>query len=372
MINKIVAGTSHTGGANAIIPVINELRRSNEVILLGAKPSKKPIEEAILTYQYCEDDSLENCREYVNDVLDKENPDLVVSGTNTYEDRNGLDRELVISARQRNIPSVSIMDMGLFLKKRFNDFKTGKDYVCFPDILTVPDEGTKLKLKEYENRSQIIVAGNPEFDSLENKLREFETSGNILKIRKEYCQDSGCLIYYAGGIFKNSGFSYWDLDAINMIREGIEKTNGPAKLVFNLHPRMPEEQVKEIDSLIANDKRVKRASGISGDHLMYSSDLTVGAVSTLVIKAALLQIPSLSLQPGAEIGWENDLTSNTSGASYFVNSKSQLNDFLRGFIPANDRQAYMDSVLPKRLNYVSDGKSTQRIVEIINNRIGIL
>jgi hypothetical protein len=366
MTNKIIAGSSHTGGANAIIPVIRELIKSNEVVSISSKPSKKPFDESLIEHQYCENDSLGSCREYVKEILDNEKPNLIVTGTNTYEDKNGVDRELVIGARQRKIPSISVMDMGLFLNLRFKDHVSGEAYSCFPDILTVPDEGTKQKLKEYEDRTKIIVTGNPEFDNLEKKLREFEYSGDKERLRKEYRGNKDCLIYYAGGIFKNSGFSYWDLDAINLILEGIERSNKPAQLVFNLHPRMPEEQVREIDSFIGKDDRIKRAVGISGDNLMYASDLTIGAVSTLVVKAALLQIPSISLQPGTEMGWENDLTSNISGASYFVNNQMQLNDFLKGFIPASNRQMYMDSILLNRSNYKSDGKATQRVVEIIS------
>lgn len=179
---------------------------------------------------------------------------------------------------------------------------TGEKLKFLPTKLAVLD---KISFGEYlaegVDRRILAVTGNPHFDNLAAKARNF-TPFERENIRRMIGSDFDFLVFFAGSIFKseNNNFGFWDLDVLCVILRTLDKiANKKIRLAVKLHPAMPTIEMEEIIRCVSRyEKCAVLIKKIGTQDLILASDFTIVSVSTVGAEAVLMGKPCISLQPG--------------------------------------------------------------------------
>ncbi|MBI2045170.1 hypothetical protein HYT23_03865 [Candidatus Pacearchaeota archaeon] len=303
---KILATSWHTGGANAITPVINELNMGKkiELVIIGHQYSKSVFDNFGIRYKTIESYGLKDVSlNSMGVILDEEKPDLIFTGSSP-QDRNNKDvieQNMTLAARFRKIPSLAVLDYWANYWQRVSDINSGERFKFLPDKLAIMDHYAKeAMLRENFPEEKLIITGNPYFDNLRKIAKNFDQSKKNY-IRKKFNFD--ILIFYAGGPFKIdlNKYGYWYLDNVMLINEVIKELSNILNcgLVVNFHPRLSPNEREEINKYILNNGngRIIVENDIRSQELILSSDIFATAFSTLAVEAILMKKPCISLQP---------------------------------------------------------------------------
>lgn len=398
MKKKILATSYHTGGANAIIPVVKKLKEKNEadVSLMGYKNSETIFKNAGLEFKTLADYNIKNGSfESAEKILEKEKPDLILTGPSMQNksEKEIIEHSFIHTAKQKNIPTLTVLDSWTFYAQKFSDYyeadgkydpnsQTGK-FKFLPDKIAVLDELAKNAMINLGfDEKKLIVTGNPYYDQL-NEFTEKFGELERKKIREELCidKDSNLFTYISQPIEKRRGISlgftektaFKELaDALEIINDkNAEKKNvlKDISLVVKTHPSEDKWNLKQAWEL-KETKSFGYPLSIDNDlsrhpwNVVLASDIIVSCFSTTLVEACYLDKIAISLQPGLKK--EDELTFNQLGITIPIYNPGEIESVANRIL---EDEIYKNMLAEKRKKLYNDGKATERVIEIIETMI---
>jgi len=236
-------------------------------------------------------------------------PDLIITGTSLGK---SLDKVLVSFAKEKGIPSVSIIEHWSWYKKRF---AIGESFQ-FPDYIIVNDEYAKSEaIKEGIPAKKIFVGGNPHLENIANMAHDncFENSRNM-----ENDKSKRMVLFISEAIkdsFPEHSNDYLGYDEFDVLSDLLQILPKNYFLYIKTHP---EEKKSKYDKYMANN--VKLAPDMSLKDMSQIPDIVIGMASMLLIELAMVRNDIISYRPNARKRFIGEQI----GATIGVSSKDQL------------------------------------------------
>lgn len=271
-------------------------------------------------------------------LLDREHPRVLLVGTSENPDTLGL--ALVDAARTKAIPSAGFVDASTNASYRFRGRSTDPFAHC-PDLVLVPDTFTRDAFRELDLAAdRITITGHPHYDTVLDKREALEREGQAAVRARAFPEaPAGArVVMFAAEVstgfdaaqFQRSsdytllGRGHRDgrthvvleelVDALDLVRARSEE---PIHLVLRLHPKNTRE---ELEPLASEMDEVSRG-GVALD-AAFAADLVTGMTTTLLVEAALLGRPTLSIVPRpSEKEW---LASARAGVTPCATTRAEL------------------------------------------------
>src|SRR3972149_3058826 len=126
MKKKILAAAWHPGGANALSPVIKRLHKEGKagVVTIGHQYSEKIFQNNGIAYETIGFYGLNDVSvASMEQLLRKESPDLVLTGTafQSEENKDVIEQTMTLAARNKGIRKLTVMDFWPNDSKEFSD-----------------------------------------------------------------------------------------------------------------------------------------------------------------------------------------------------------------------------------------------------------
>ncbi|HUS56057.1 MAG TPA: hypothetical protein VMY41_18885 [Thermohalobaculum sp.] len=304
-------------------------------------------------------------------------PIIAMAGTGNNLDSFGL--RLIDEARMRGIETVGVVDQRQNLGDRFRG-RSGEPLYHRPDWILVPDLGSKnYFVSQGCEEKRILVCGHPNFDNM-YALRDTYRESDRRRLRARMfpkCTDIQRLIVFGTepakkvrgsiGVYRKTpdytltGFSGTEYRTHIVIEEflgALRTVKAPVYTVLRLHPHDPDDH--EFEEYYGSFDAVSR-SGLPLE-LMLASDLVVSLTSMLLIEAALLGRPTLSILPRRSEA--QMLISIERGLTPCVYRREDLMITLDRMIAAPE------PISREALERIITPNSIGRIREFLNDRIG--
>lgn len=315
--------------------------------------------------------SPESAAEYVTAFLQNERPSVLVVGTSTNVKTPAF--EMVRVARNLGVTTVGVVDAAVNADARFRG-TTENPLKHAPDWLIVADDATRDAFVALGYPpTRVAVCGNPQFetavltaDALEGEGRDVvrrrllsaeATFRPVVLFAAEVSagglnpdQHRRSTAYTLAGNPSSSGRMEVVLDEFLF---GVESLEVRPFLVLRLHPKANfadlEKYAHRFDHVSA---------GGSALELVFASDLVVGMTSMLMMEAALMGVPTLSIVPRAEEAtW---LPSVAAGWTPQAVTRDEVNRLMRAQLAA----------APGRPAFNVDGAHTRMVGFLRNLRQG--
>lgn len=302
------------GGANMLFPLVNELQMKYHVTLLGK-------EKALLRYRIfgfkgvgIPEEEM-GTHQFLESIFDRNLPDFIITATSAND---FFERNLWQFAKQKNVPTLCIIDQWINLGIRFTDLDFTKvdDYYpqypkkYLPDIICVIDDLAKNMLKaEGVPEAHIRVTGQPYFEYLLNHKKNTGVKTNEVMNLWDPQSDAFKLIFVSEPLTELYGEdveNIWGLSELTILSECVKSLKRidalqRVKLIVKAHPRESiDKLMKKIHQLNSEYKcTIKLVSEeVNGWDLIQSSDFLIGLTSIFLLEAVLLGKPIASCMIG--------------------------------------------------------------------------
>ena len=267
------------------------------------------------------------------------------------EDNHDLGRILVGVGRKNKVKSLTVQH-GLILRNPvFGEIVSDKMAVHGKkeaDYLVSMDG----------KREKIEITGQPRFDEINKKK---------VKSKKQACKEFGLdfnkkiVIFAAQPLKSGRVIKKATIEFIKTIEK--IKNRDDFEFIIKLHPRMSKNDLPEIQ-----DKNIKIIEDADIYSLLNCCDVLITCFSTVGLEAVFLGYPVISI----EIGEESRLDYGKEKVGISLNKKGELenainrilynNNFKKNF--QKNRKRFIENFA-----YKLDGRSTERIVSLINKMI---
>lgn len=236
---------------------------------------------------------------------------LVLTGTTQGP---SLDKEMVNWARERSIPSVSVIEHWSWYRKRF---EVGNELVL-PDFILVNDQTAKEQaIAEGLPKNCFFVGGNPWLEKLScEALPEFDEyawrnnlglpQGRVLVFITEALRDA----------FPEGTSDYLGYDEFSVLKSLIDTVPDDIIILIKLHPEEPVEKYSQL--LLAG--KVYSIGHASIAELALGANYIVGMASMLLLELAMYRDDVISFRPNARLSF----IGNNIGATIPVCDKDSL------------------------------------------------
>lgn len=271
---KIMFFAHDPGGANAILPLIEPLKKEHEVFVFAKGP-------ALL--------KLPNALELKKDELKTIMPDFLITGTSANDKTEKL---LWQEAKALNIKSMAILDHWVNYGVRFSKYgldeieKFDKKCEFLPDYIIVMDEFAKQEMaKDGIPQDIIYPLGNPHFENL------IIQSKNMANIHSEFANNDNFLITFASEPYTEDYGKGNEKQVLKDLIDVVQDKN--VKIIVKLHPKEEFSKYAEFKDLpnIILDKNTPSIEAIM------ASDLIISMTSMFLIEGMILGKNILSYQP---------------------------------------------------------------------------
>lgn len=367
---KVLVAAQHTGSANSLVPVIRRLAEEDkvEIAVFCPENSKRIFETAAIPFRALRDVS----SVAMERLLNEEKPNLILTGTSCQDQINRyvIEQSLILAAAELSIPSLGVVDFWGNVGLRYNDIFTGEKLKFLPDTIAVLDGiSCQEHLEEGIGGKKLVITGNPHFDNLAQRAKNFTDAEKKRTKGKITLGNYSFLIFFAGSVFSSEKetFGFWDIDVLRVIvaaLEAIAFKEANASFVIKTHPGMSEADKKKIGAFLSVQRGVERIAlveTIPTQDLILASDLTVVSVSTVGAEAVLMGKPCISLQPG--LIKRDEFLLSKHGIVPVAYSSDDCRLLLE--IVVRDRSFREQEMLKMAVNFRSDGKATERVVNLI-------
>jgi hypothetical protein len=258
-----------------------------------------------IAFADCEENiSAEDCTTLVNSI----SPALVLTATSM----NGVDLEkrFIAAARHLSIPSLAILDFWSNYRPRFENNEGELDFL--PDRIAVMDEHARNEMiKGGFPPSTIAVTGQPAFDDLRDWAARKGTSARK-RLRTELgISDEEKLVLFAsqpiaelyGESPQSDGFlGFTQHSVLQTLFSALQTMSreDSGKFVVWLRPH-PREELSAYSDHVSDwnspEMRVFVSSEGTPLESAVAADVVTGMNSVLLVEAALMHLPVISLQP---------------------------------------------------------------------------
>ena len=308
-MKKVLVFARDPGGANIIIPLINELIKAYEVEVYAKEYAFIRIKQVYTACRDIELELAENSQEEVFLFLKSKAPDLLITGTslNDY-----TERFLWKASELLGIPSFSIVDQWINLGIRFSKYDyTGEEkylknmtHEYLPTRIMVMDKYAKNELiKQGIEENQIYITGQPHFDTVREKYAMSQiVKGNNDTVNIIYVSEPIISDYDKGQEQK----MYWGynektifLSLYQSIVEFVSWEKRKVSLIIRPHPREDADKWDEIISSL-NSPYIELICDKESDSfdLLKKADVVCGMSSMFLLEAVICEVSVLSIQIG--------------------------------------------------------------------------
>ncbi|MBI2583600.1 MAG: hypothetical protein HYW25_02945, partial [Candidatus Aenigmarchaeota archaeon] len=255
MAKNIFATSWHTGGANAIAPVIRRLGEDGKVHLnvLGYDASEDVFRRAGVEYRRLGDYGLHDVSPHsARIMLLVHQPGLVLTGKSIQNKRENLrtvlEQSMAVAAKEIGIPTVAVTDFWTGNRECFSDVFTGELFAYLPDRVTAIDRHAKEDmLREGFPEERIVVTGNPHFDDLID-LREGFTEEDRRQVRRDLgLGENSYVIMFASQYIEShygNSLGYTEKTVLRDIFEALQQIDKPQRgreVLVKAHPTRENE-----------------------------------------------------------------------------------------------------------------------------------
>lgn len=352
-MKRILVFSRDPGGANTVIPLIQALKNKNyEVLLYGKDIALKKYSECNLTGK-----DITNKIKIINEnnifnFISELSPDFIITGTSGDD---FTERFIWKASEILNIPSFAILDQWINYGLRFSNYMIEdisrydleRKHSYLPSKILVMDEYAKQEIiNEGISEKYIYVSGQPHFDTLTNKVNGIRGEKVQEFRRNNEINEQDILITFVSEpiskTYNETDFSehYWGYSERTIFKEFLKilkkvtlEFEHAIKIIIKLHPKENEDNYDDYksDVCLKNfniDIKIDKES--DSIFLAKSSDLVVGMSSMLLIEAAIIKKPVISVQMGLKR--ENPFILDRMNKIKSILNEKQLDDFLRDFI----------------------------------------
>ena len=294
---KVLALAHDPGGANAVAATVAALRTTGAVVEAYAKgPAIRQFQRLAVACTPVSEEHQTLFAGLTGDVL--------LTGTSQYD---GFERDAILWARQKRIPSIAVIDYWANYRQRFQPLNNPNAEPIFPDIITAIDEVCAVGMLADElPENNIRVVGQPYFAWL---------------VARQQCRKS--VMEPVRNILFASQPNANEIEILSILIQVLTDYKPLKKLLIRFHPR----QGKCLASLdLLAQSGLPFAIDESTDILttLRQQDMILGITSIILIEAALMGIPAGSLV----IGVNDTLLTNKWGVTVPLDSPEKLRKFL--------------------------------------------
>ena len=331
---KILFFAHDPGGANAIAPLIEQLKKEHDVFIFAKGP-------ALL--------KLPNSLVLTEKTLKTIMPDFIITGTSANDKTEKL---LWNEAKALNIKSMAILDYWSNYGIRFSQYglseieKFDKKCDYLPDYVIVMDKFTKDEMAKDGVPEEIIhPLGNPHFETI------IKQSKNVKNVRNNFAKKDEFLITFASEPYIEDYGKGNEKIVLKHLIEAVQGKN--VKIIIKLHPKEDFSKYAEFKNMpnIILDKNTPPVETIM------ASDLIISMTSMFLIEAMILGKNILSYQPNETNPDKFILTKNK--MLPFVKDKK---DFKNKLINVLNGETYLQYNQSMKFNAI------EKITKFVKNR----
>ncbi len=300
--------------------------------------------------------------------LQESRPDFLLTATSHG---SGMEKAFIREAALRGIPCLTVLDSWSNYRSRF--LEPGETLAShrLPSVIGVMDDFAVQEMEQLGfPKDRLRIVGQPGFDRFLEWARKSSTQSLRSQFRSEHGigPDEKLVVFFSQPIRQMDGppgsasyRGYREEEALQLLMRCLSERKGrtPFRLLVKLHPK---EKSGKYDKLFRNASiPVQLFDSGHANALLLASDIAVGMTSTMLIKAALLNRPVLSIQPNQQ-GEERLMLSRRQ----FLRScrdESAVRETLETAWMTEPQQGRFSSFS----SVVGDGRSTQRIVDQIQS-----
>ena len=373
----ILAAAQEVGGANVLIPVIEELVHRGDTcvaVLAGGKAvaafSASGIEHASLNFP------ADAGQEYYDKVyrhLVQVGPDALLLGTALGP---SLDKSLVRAAQEREIPALSVLDMWSNYRERFTEPASGElrlpTKVAVMDGLAF-DQAVEAGLPA----SKLVVTGQPHLQALAERISGPGLAAKAASLRHRWLsgvqrpENTRLVMFASEAVSRDFGPGtpyypgYTEFDALEGLVEAVNRveslTSWPIKVVAKLHPEESDDSFLMCPR--TREARVIVVADQPAWPCILAADVVVGMRSMFLLESAIAGRPSVSFQPGVTA--DNSFIGSRMGMVLPASSTTELASILTGLLRegrAGPGGAAIDAARP--LEFMKEG-AARRIGDLV-------
>lgn len=399
MAKKVLATSWHTGGINAIIPVINQISQEGnvDIVTLGHLNSESVLNDRKVKFKTISDYGLTNVSvESIRKILEIERPDLLLTGTSVQDktNRDVIEQTATLAAKEKGIKSLAVLDFWANYSLRFNDTYTNERHKFLPDKIAIMDSfALQDMIAEGFDSESLVITGNPHFDNLEGLVRNFPSSQKD-NIKYELGVPQGIpFLFYAGGAFLEvlDQYGYWDQDILEIIVDSLSQLPKEKQpfVALSLHPGVLNKDSKREDLpklaeyingtsyeriklvlgkepwVSINPQKYTVEESLKSQKLAIVSDLTMTAISTIGIEAVYMGKPCVSLQPNRLTSMDDSLVISRRGVVPVGYTPDACREIVLGCANPNNYKP----LVKKASFFRTDGMATDRVTSLVYEMI---
>lgn len=368
----ILAFSRDPGGTNAIMPLIEPLRQlGNNVVVYGKDAALSVYGKLKIDCSDIRNAIPSGAQEETNEFVRKLCPDIILTGTSSED---FTERHLWKAAESAGIASFAVLDQWTHYRLRLmsegsnpmNGHSTSE--LIVPSYLFVMDEFARNELCALGmDREKLLVSGQPFFDYIYATGSRF-TPHEREHVRREITGTSDGLVFVfasqpIASINRQNGLpdDYWGYteqtvltNVVRCLSKLTEETATKVTLVLRLHPKDGSDSYQNALATLPSSLKAVVDREYDSTLLLNASDLVIGMFSMLLLEAAILNRPFLSVQIGLKR--DNPLVFDRMGLVHSILTEQELEAALAGFL--NGTRAQPDTVK-------FDFGATERIVRYL-------
>ena len=373
---RILCFAREAGGAEALAPVIKNLRCSYHVLLLAKDFAKQAFLARNLEQETYPTHSDEVLAALLRDHWQGLMPDVVLTSATSLPWSDMTERLLWLWARQHSIPSIAVIDQWQNYWLRFSGCKPDERLAYLPTRITTLDELARREMiNEGIPQELIVVTGQPALDALFDEKKAFTLSDRKAVREKAGVRSDSFLVVFASDAFRRDfgdSLGYTEDSTLVFLVETlsaiVDETGIKLHLVVKLHPQNIPSDFAGIDLSRARLKfpisMIQRE--IRPRPLILAANLVIGMTSFLLIESILLGLPTISATLNSKK--DVDLVATKAGALPCLRTEGEAADTIGRLIKDADfKMKWLKR--QKKLTVLLD--ATGRVVQEVENLLRV-
>jgi CDP-Glycerol:Poly(glycerophosphate) glycerophosphotransferase len=342
---RILVFSRDPGGTNAVLPLIEPLRtKGNEVVVYGKDMAPFIYRRMNMDCLDIRDVVSSGSEAEIDKFVRKVGPDLIVTGTSSED---FTERHLWKAAEKAGIASFAVLDQWTNYRLRLvpegEDSTNGnvnERALVTPSFFFIMDELAKEEMSALGiDRKRLVVTGQPFFDYVRDTGERFAPR-EVEELRRELTGNRGGMVFVFASqpitsIHRQNGMAedHWGYteqtvlkSLMTCLRKLVEDLETRLTLVIRLHPKDKPDAYAEVLST-AQPVNVIFNRETDSALLLKAADLVIGMFSMVLLEAAILERPFISVQIGLKR--QNPLILDRIGLTRSIVTNDQLEKALR-------------------------------------------
>lgn len=359
---KILAAARHPGPGESVGPTVNELRQQgHQVVLIGvnsANPETKHLGGSSIIFENLNIDYTDLCLDigykgnivdipeiYAQKLISRYKPDAILVGTS--HDKTGLEKDieavLVSAGTKLSLRTIQIVEAwGCWYPKKELQFA---NFYAHIDKLSA-----QISLSRGMREENIVITGHPGLDQY--RYESDKKLNKSIRTKLGITKNNRLVTYHSQAeIFPGAPSTEKTLSWV------ISNLQQDDLFIFTRHPR----DTKDYSLLLKQAGEKLLQPKLNNQQILEISDLSITHYSTMGLKSALLNIPTINIildNDRINFGDSNgDFPITILGGNYEANTKQDverlMSQNLRG----------LSNKLKTALNI--DGKSAKRVAKLV-------